>query len=58
MEGVTSEMLLKRMKLDHKQILEKPAMQEWIEKHQPSLVVMAGAGDIDALVLPVKDLLK
>jgi UDP-N-acetylmuramate--alanine ligase len=58
MEGVTSDMLLKRMKLANKQMLEKPAMQEWIGQHQPALVVMAGAGDIDALVLPVKDLLK
>lgn len=58
MEGVTSEILLKRMQLEQKQILEKPAMLEWIENNQPSLVVMAGAGDIDAQVLLVKDLLK
>lgn len=58
MEGVTSHMLLKRMKLEQKQILEKPAMLEWMEKNKPSLVVMAGAGDIDAQVLLVKDLLK
>lgn len=58
MEGVTSEMLLKRMKLTHKQILEKPAMLEWIAEQQPALVVMAGAGDIDALVLSVKELLQ
>ena len=58
MEGVTSDMLLKRMKLEQKQILEKPAMLEWIGKNKPSLVVMAGAGDIDAQVLLVKDLLK
>jgi UDP-N-acetylmuramate--alanine ligase len=57
-EGVTSEMLLKRMKITHKQILEKPALLEYIAKQQPALVVMAGAGDIDALVLPVKELLK
>lgn len=58
MEGVTSDMLLKKMKLTHKQILEKPAMQEWMAEHQPALVVMAGAGDIDALVLPVKEMLQ
>ncbi|MCX6205178.1 MAG: UDP-N-acetylmuramate--L-alanine ligase [Bacteroidetes bacterium] len=58
MEGVTSDMLLKKMKLTNKQILEKPAMQEWMAEHQPALVVMAGAGDIDALVLPVKELLQ
>jgi UDP-N-acetylmuramate--alanine ligase len=58
MEGVTSSMLLNKMKLADKQILEKPAMLEWMAANKPALVVMAGAGDIDALVLPVKDLLK
>jgi UDP-N-acetylmuramate--alanine ligase len=57
MEGVTSELLLKKMKLQHKQILEKTGLLNWMEKNKPSLVVMAGAGDIDALVLSVKELL-
>lgn len=58
MEGVTSALLLQRMKLEQKQILEKPAMLEWMATNKPSLVVMAGAGDIDAQVVLVKDLLK
>lgn len=58
MEGVSSEMLLTRMKLQQKQILGKEAMLHWMANHHPDLVVMAGAGDIDALVLTVKDLLK
>jgi UDP-N-acetylmuramate--alanine ligase len=58
MEGVSSEMLLTRMKLQQKQILGKEAMLHWMANHHPELVVMAGAGDIDALVLTVKDLLK
>lgn len=58
MEGVTSEMLLNRMKLSDKHLMEKQDMQDWMAKHQPALVVMAGAGDIDALVLPVKELLQ
>ncbi len=57
MEGVSSEMLIRKMKLSNKQILEKQAMLDWMAKHNPELVVMAGAGDIDALVLQVKDLL-
>jgi len=28
-----------------------------MKKHHPGLVVMAGAGDIDALVQPVKEIL-
>jgi UDP-N-acetylmuramate--alanine ligase len=58
MEGVTSEMLLSRMTLSKKQVLEKEVMLDWMAKNKPELVVMAGAGDIDALVLSVKELLK
>ncbi len=58
MEGVTSEMLLNRMHLANKQIMEKSAVLEWMAKNKPALVVMAGAGDIDTLVLPIKEILK
>jgi len=57
MEGVISEMLLNRMNLPEKQVLEKPDLLAWMAKNKPALVVMAGAGDIDALVLPIKELL-
>lgn len=57
MEGVNSELLLKKMKLANKQVLTKEAMLEWMGKHKPGLVVMAGAGDIDAQVQPVKQIL-
>lgn len=58
MPGVTSEMLLQRMKAKHKMILEKQDMLNWIKENKPSLVVMAGAGDIDALVQPIKTILE
>ena len=58
MPGVTSDMLLQRMKAKHKMILEKQDMLNWIKENKPSLVVMAGAGDIDALVQPVKAILE
>lgn len=57
MEGVSSELILNKMNLADKQILDKTAMKEWMRQHKPSLVVMAGAGDIDALVNPVKEIL-
>ncbi|MES2003104.1 MAG: UDP-N-acetylmuramate--L-alanine ligase [Bacteroidota bacterium] len=57
MEGVTSSLLLDKMKLADKEVLGKEEMKTWMETHQPKLVVMAGAGDIDALVQPVKELL-
>jgi UDP-N-acetylmuramate--alanine ligase len=56
-EGVNSEMILKRMTLKHKQVLSKDDMLQWVGEHQPELLVMAGAGDIDVLVNPVKEVL-
>jgi UDP-N-acetylmuramate--alanine ligase len=58
MPGVTSDMLLQRMKAKHAMILEKEAMLNWMKENKPALVVMAGAGDIDALVQPVKVILE
>ena len=58
MEGVNSEMLLNNMQLNQKQVLEKTAFLDWVKSNQPELLVMAGAGDIDTLVNPAKELLK
>ena len=57
MEGVTSELLLNKMSIAKKQVLGKDEMKQWVAENQPKLIVMAGAGDIDALVQPVKELL-
>ncbi len=58
MEGVTSELVLNDMKLPQKQILSKDAMLEWVRVYRPQLLVMCGAGDIDALLLRVKNILE
>ena len=58
MEGVTSELLLNKMKLANKKVMSKEEMKDWMGKNNPSLVVMAGAGDIDAQVKEVKELLQ
>jgi len=57
-KGVTSEMLLNKMQLNNKQVIEKEDLVNWMRKHQPKLVVIAGAGDIDAMVEPVKNCLE
>ena len=57
MVGITSELLLNKMTIAKRQVLGKDQMREWINENQPRLIVMAGAGDIDALVQPVKMLL-
>lgn len=58
MEGVESEMILNRMKLENKKVLSKEDMQQWVKDSKPKLLVMAGAGDIDVLVEPVKQILE
>jgi UDP-N-acetylmuramate--alanine ligase len=57
MEGVNSEMLLNNMQLNNKQVLSKTELLDWVKTNKPSLLVMAGAGDIDTLVNPAAALL-
>ena len=57
MEGVNSEMLLNNMQLNNKQVLSKIELLDWVKTNKPSLLVMAGAGDIDTLVNPAAALL-
>lgn len=56
-KGVNSEMLLNHMQLANKQVLDKWELLDWVKENRPSLLVMAGAGDIDTLVKPAKELL-
>jgi len=58
MEGVTSSMIEERMQNNSRQLMEKEAMVAWVAKNQPALLIMAGAGDIDALVKVVAEKLK
>jgi UDP-N-acetylmuramate--alanine ligase len=65
-EGVTSEMITKRMKNNNKAVMDKDVLLKFIkEKFVPSLnneftevLIMAGAGDIDTLVQPVKEIIE
>jgi UDP-N-acetylmuramate--alanine ligase len=56
-EGVTSDTVLSKMKLADKQILEKAEMLEWLQNNKLRLLVIAGAGDIDAQLEKIKDCL-
>jgi UDP-N-acetylmuramate--alanine ligase len=65
LEGVSSEMILETVDRDDKMMLAKDAMLEWMKAHMKELdkefgevIVMAGAGDIDALVLAVKEIIE
>lgn len=54
--GVTSHSIADKMK-GTVSVVEKQDFLKWIEEHKPHLLVMAGAGDIDALVNPVAQIL-
>jgi len=59
--GVSSEMILDKMKSKNKRVLNKEELKGWIEKDfkkQGKVLVTAGAGDIDLLVEPIKEILK
>lgn len=55
--GVTSDLILQKMKLKNKTLMTKEGFELWVQQHQPKLLVMCGAGDIDAMVEPVKQCL-
>lgn len=57
MEGVNSEMILHKMKINNKQVLDKDEVLEWIKDNKIELLITAGAGDIDTLVEPIKRIL-
>jgi UDP-N-acetylmuramate--alanine ligase len=55
-EGVSSEIILNKMKNSKSQIVQKNELLNKIKEERPELLLMAGAGDIDALVKPVVEL--
>jgi UDP-N-acetylmuramate--alanine ligase len=64
-EGVSSEMILDKVQRTDKQVLTKEGLLNWMKGHLSHLnkefgevVVMAGAGDIDSLLQPVKQILE
>lgn len=59
--GVSSEMILEKMKNKNTRVLNKEELKDWIKKDfkkQRKVLVTAGAGDIDLLVEPIKKILK
>ncbi len=64
--GVSSEMILLKMKNDNKSVMTKGELMDWIkEKYVPKvnkefgeILITAGAGDIDMLIEPIKNELK
>lgn len=57
-EGVTSEMLLKKIKMKNKVFCSREELVEELIKRDLEVLITLGAGDIDQLVLPIEKSLK
>ncbi|MBC7902981.1 MAG: UDP-N-acetylmuramate--L-alanine ligase, partial [Gemmatimonadaceae bacterium] len=65
MKGVSSEMIVERMKNKHIAVVAKEKLVEYLKtnfaakqnREFPELLITAGAGDIDAMVEPIKNIL-
>jgi UDP-N-acetylmuramate--alanine ligase len=58
MEGVSSQMIADRMGNPKHTILSKEGLLKYAEAAPLNLFITAGAGDIDKLVMPLKEILK
>lgn len=56
--GVTSELILDKVTIQSKRVCSKNELLAMVEKEDFEVVLMAGAGDIDRLIEPVKQLLE
>jgi UDP-N-acetylmuramate--alanine ligase len=64
-QGVSSEMVLDKINAKEKVLVTKEGLLDWMREHVQHLnkefgevIVMAGAGDIDAMVMPVKNIIE
>jgi len=53
-EGVTSELLLGKVKTIDKKLMSKETLMKYIDNHDFEVLLTIGAGDIDQLVTPVE----
>ncbi|MBP7810595.1 MAG: UDP-N-acetylmuramate--L-alanine ligase [Bacteroidia bacterium] len=58
MEGVTSQMLLDKMKSKQKHLVKKENLLEFLKEKPLEVLLTMGAGDIDKFVQPIEEMLK
>lgn len=57
MPGVSSNMILKKMTNTQKSVMDKDEVLNWIKEHKTEVLITCGAGDIDTLVEPIKEII-
>lgn len=58
MAGVSSQLILDEMKGKNKWIKEKEELLQWVAENKTDMLITGGAGDIDMLVAPIKEILQ
>ncbi len=56
MPGVSSKLILDKMTNQKKSIKEKEQVLQWVKENNTDLLIICGAGDIDTLVEPIKNI--
>jgi len=56
-EGINSALILDKVSIESKQILSKEQTLDYIRMQKPELLLTVGAGDIDTLIVPLKEIL-
>jgi UDP-N-acetylmuramate--alanine ligase len=57
MEGVTAQLILDQVNIRHKEIISKEEVLQRIATDEIEILVTIGAGDIDRLIIPIKNIL-
>jgi len=57
-KGVSSELIFRQMNLQKKQMCTKENLPEVLQNEKPEVLLTLGAGDIDKLVKPIREMLK
>jgi len=57
-EGVTSKLIFDKMKNNNKHLMSKDELLDKMNEKNKGLFISAGAGDIDAMVLPIRNILQ
>lgn len=53
-EGVSSELILQKMRIKQKQIIKKTKLLGYLKANKPAVLLTLGAGDIDRMVKPIR----
>jgi len=57
-EGINSQMLIDKITINDKRILSKEGVLDYFENNKTEITLIMGAGDIDRLVQPIKNILE